>query len=143
MRSKNRHRCSPNAIRAIRLSIQRALQIKPVQVVLVTSAIDDEGKTTLRSTSRFRSQHSASAPCWSIATCAIRRRPIAARRALAVGLLQVALGKEPIERAITVNRGSGLSVLPAPVNAYSYATSELMFSERIDAVFGPCVSGTS
>ena len=35
------------SIRAIRLSIQRALRIKPVQVVLVTSAIDNEGKTTV------------------------------------------------------------------------------------------------
>jgi polysaccharide biosynthesis transport protein len=34
-----------------------------------------------------------------------------------------------------VDRSSGLSVLPAPVNAYSHATSELMFSDRIGAVF--------
>ena len=90
-----------------------------------------------RSTWRCRSQRSASAPCWSTATCAIRKQHARCAPRARSGLLQVALGEEPIERAILVDRGSGLSVLPAPVNAYSHATSELMFSERIGIVFEP------
>lgn len=123
------------SIRAIRLSIQRALRIKPVQIVLVTSAIDNEGKTTV-----------AVNLALSLAALGIRtllvdcdmRNPETTRSLCpraGIGLLQVALGEEPIERAILVDRSSGLSVLPAPVNAFNHATSELMFSERIANVF--------
>jgi capsular exopolysaccharide synthesis family protein len=123
------------SIRAIRLSIQRALRIKPVQIVLVTSAIDNEGKTTV-----------AVNLALSLAALGIRtllvdcdmRNPETTRSLCpraGVGLLQVALGEEPIERAILVDRSSGLSVLPAPVNAYNHMTSELMFSDRIANVF--------
>ena len=35
------------AIRAVRLALQRTMRIQPVKVVLVTSALDSEGKTTL------------------------------------------------------------------------------------------------
>jgi succinoglycan biosynthesis transport protein ExoP len=123
------------SIRAIRLSIQRSLRIKPVQVILVTSAIDNEGKTTV-----------AVNLALSLATLGIRtllvdcdmRNPETTRSLCPRarnGLLQVALGNEPIERAILIDRSSGLSVLPAPVNAYSHATSELMFSDRIGAIF--------
>lgn len=123
------------AIRAIRLSIQRALRIKPVQIILVTSAIDNEGKTTV-----------AVNLAQSLAALGIRtllvdcdlRNPETTRSLCPrarTGLLQVALGSEPIERAILIDRSSGLSVLPAPVNAFSHATSELMFSDKIGAVF--------
>jgi polysaccharide biosynthesis transport protein len=123
------------SIRAIRLSIQRALRIKPVQIVLVTSAIDNEGKTTV-----------AVNLALSLAAIGIRtllidcdlRNPETTRSLCpraGTGLLHVALGNEPIERAILVDRSSGLSVLPAPVNAFSHASSELMFSDRISSVF--------
>jgi exopolysaccharide transport family protein len=123
------------SVRAIRLAIQRSLRTRPAQVVLVTSAIDNEGKTTV-----------AVNVALSLAALGFRtllvdcdmRNPETTRslapRARS-GLLQVALGREPIERAILVDRGSGLSVLPAPLNAYSHATSELMFSDRIADVF--------
>jgi succinoglycan biosynthesis transport protein ExoP len=123
------------SIRAIRLSIQRALRIRPAQIILVTSAIDNEGKTTV-----------AVNLALSLASLGIRtllvdcdlRNPETTRSLCPrapIGLLHVALGEQPIERAILVDRSSGLSVLPAPVNAYSHATSELMFSDRIGAVF--------
>ena len=115
--------------------MQRALRVRPAQIVLVTSAIDNEGKTTV-----------AVNLALSLAALGIRtllvdcdlRNPETTRslcpRARA-GLLQVAQGQEPIERAVLVDRGSGLSVLPAPLNSYSHATSELMFSEGVGAAF--------
>jgi succinoglycan biosynthesis transport protein ExoP len=123
------------AIRAIRLTIQRAMRIKPVQIILVTSAIDNEGKTTV-----------AVNLALSLAALGIRtllvdcdlRNPETTRSLCPrarTGLLHVALGNEPIERAILIDRSSGLSVLPAPVNAFNHATSELMFSDKIGAVF--------
>ena len=123
------------SVRAIRLSIQRALRIKPAQIILVTSAIDNEGKTTLAVNVAL--SLAALGYRTLLVDCDMRNpettRSLAPRARS--GLLQVALGKEPIERAILVDRGSGLSVLPAPLNSYSHATSELMFSERIDIVF--------
>jgi polysaccharide biosynthesis transport protein len=123
------------SVRAIRLSIQRALRIKPAQIILVTSAIDNEGKTTLAVNVAL--SLAALGYRTLLVDCDMRNpettRSLAPRARS--GLLQVALGQEPIERAILVDRGSGLSVLPAPLNAYSHATSELMFSERIDVVF--------
>ena len=96
------------AIRAIRLSIQRALRIKPVQIILVTSAIDNEGKTTV-----------AVNLALSLAALGIRtllvdcdlRNPETTRSLCPrarTGLLHVALGNEPIERAILIDRSSGL-----------------------------------
>ena len=35
------------AIRAVRLALQRTMRLQPVKVVLVTSALESEGKTTL------------------------------------------------------------------------------------------------
>jgi polysaccharide biosynthesis transport protein len=123
------------SIRAIRLALQRALRIKPAQILLVTSAIDNEGKTTLAVNVAL--SLAALGYRTLLVDCDMRNpettRSLAPRARS--GLLHVALGKEPIERAILVDRGSGLSVLPAPVNAYSHATSELMFSDRIGVVF--------
>lgn len=123
------------SVRAIRLAIQRALRIKPAQVVLVTSAIDNEGKTTVAV--NLALSLAALGYRTLLVDCDMRNpettRSLAPRAG--TGLLQVALGQAPIERAILVDRGSGLSVLPAPLNAYSHATSELMFSERITVVF--------
>jgi exopolysaccharide transport family protein len=123
------------SVRAIRLSIQRALRVKPVQVILVTSAIDNEGKTTV-----------AVNLALSLASLGIRtllvdcdlRNPETTRSLCpraGSGLLQVALDNEPIERAILIDRSTGLSVLPAPPSGYSHLTTEFMFSDKIGDVF--------
>lgn len=123
------------SVRAIRLSIQRALRIKPAQIILVTSAIDNEGKTTV-----------AVNLALSLASLGIRtllvdcdlRNPETTRSLsprASSGLLQVALGREPLERAILIDRSTGLSILPAPPGEYSHLTTEFMFSDKIGHVF--------
>jgi exopolysaccharide transport family protein len=120
------------AIRAIRLAIQRTLRVQPIKVILVTSALEGEGKTTL-----------AANLALSLATLGIKtllvdgdlRNP-GLTRALCphadAGLLQVANGELPPERAILVDRSSGLSILPSPAIVKDVDTiTELMFSERI------------
>jgi polysaccharide biosynthesis transport protein len=121
------------AIRAIRLSIQRSLRVEPTKIVLVTSALDSEGKTTL-----------ASNLALSLATLGINtilvdgdlRNP-GLTRALCphadAGLMHVATGQVPLGRARLLDRSTGLSILPSPEIAGldADAITELMFSEQI------------
>lgn len=122
------------AIRAVRLAIQRTLRLQPIKIVLVTSALDSEGKTTLAANLAF-----------SLATLGIKtllidgdlRNP-GLTRALCphadAGLLQVATGEAQLDRAILVDRSTGLSILPSPAIRDVDSITELMFSERITDV---------
>ena len=119
------------AIRAVRLALQRTMRSQPVRVVLVTSALDSEGKTTL-STNLAQ----------SLATLGIRtllidgdlRNPQVTRalcpRAHA-GLLDVAMGWVSPEHAVLVDHSTGLSILPSTTIKQVDMITELMFSERI------------
>jgi len=119
------------AIRAVRLALQRTMRSQPVKVVQVTSALDSEGKTTL-----------AINLAQSLAMLGIRtllidgdlRNPQVTRalcpRADA-GLLEVAIGQTAPEQAILVDRSTGLSILPSTrIKEVEYIT-ELMFSDRM------------
>ncbi|WP_213288944.1 AAA family ATPase [Bradyrhizobium sp. sGM-13] len=119
------------AIRAVRLSLQRTMRSQPVKVVQVTSALDSEGKTTL-----------AINLAQSLATLGIRtllidgdlRNPQVTRslcpRAEA-GLLEVAIGHVAPEHAVLVDQSTGLSVLPSTRIKQVEFITELMFSDRI------------
>jgi exopolysaccharide transport family protein len=124
------------AIRAVRLAIQRALRVDPIKIVVVTSALESEGKTTL-----------AANLALSLATLGIRTLLIDAdlrnpglTRALCpnadVGLLQVAMGEASLEQALLLDRTTGLSILPSPVVKDDDTITELMFSERITDLMG-------
>jgi exopolysaccharide transport family protein len=119
------------AIRSVRLAIQRAIRVNPVKVILVASSLDSEGKTTL-----------AVNLALSFATLGVKtllidgdlRNP-GMTRALCphadAGLLQVATGETSLAHAILLDSATGLSVLPSPPVQDVDAITELMFSERI------------
>jgi capsular exopolysaccharide synthesis family protein len=123
------------AIRAIRLALQRTMRVSPIKTVLVTSALENEGKSTL-----------AVNLAQSIATLGIRTLLIDAdlrnpqlTRALCphadAGLLDLAMDRADPERAILVDRSTGLSILPSISLGRPDLVTELMFSERIVEVF--------
>jgi exopolysaccharide transport family protein len=119
------------AIRAVRLALQRTMRLQPVKVILVSSALDSEGKTTL-----------AGNLAQSLATLGIQtllidgdlRNPQLTRSLCPraeVGLLEVALGRATPEQAILVDPSTGLSILPSTAVKQVDIITELMFSERI------------
>jgi polysaccharide biosynthesis transport protein len=119
------------AIRSVRLALQRTMRIQPIKVVLVTSALDNEGKTTL-----------AANLAQSLATLGIRtllidgdlRNPQLTRSLCPhadAGLLEVAMGRATPERAILVDHSTGLSILPSTAVKQADIITDLMFSERI------------
>lgn len=122
------------SIRAIRLSIQRSLRVRPAQIILVTSAVNNEGKTTIAV--NLAQSFAALGARTLLIDCDLRN-PETSRSfcpRATTGLLEVALDYQPIERAILTDRGTGLSILPAPANSYSDETTELMFSGRIESI---------
>jgi capsular exopolysaccharide synthesis family protein len=124
------------AIRAVRLAIQRTIRVQPVKIILVTSALDGDGKTTLAANLAF-----------SMATLGIKtllidgdlRNPQMTRslcpRAQA-GLMEVAMGQVSLKQATLVDHETGLSILPSPSENDAGVITELMFSERIAEILG-------
>jgi exopolysaccharide transport family protein len=119
------------AIRAIRLAIQRTMRVQPLKVILVTSALDNEGKSTL-------SVNLAQ----SLATLGIRtllidgdlRNPQVTRSLCPyaqAGLMEIAMGEVSPDQALLADHSTGLSILPSTSVKHVDIITELMFSERM------------
>ncbi|HEV7820459.1 MAG TPA: exopolysaccharide transport family protein, partial [Burkholderiales bacterium] len=114
------------AVRAVRLCVQRAARVRRMQIVMVTSAIDGEGKTTLAANLAL------SHAMMGIKTVLVEgdlRNPELTRSLCPnakVGLFDVALGRASLQQAIQVDQTTGLSMLPAPMSNELEAMSEFL-----------------
>ena len=122
------------AVRAVRLSVQRAARSRPMQVIMLTSAIDGEGKTTLAANLAL------SYAMMGIRTLLIEgdmRNPEISRSLCPnaeVGLSDVALGKVSLQQAVLTEKTTMLSVLPSPASEDTAATTELVYSEAMGTI---------
>jgi exopolysaccharide transport family protein len=119
------------AVRAVRLAIQRTSRGEPVKTVMVSSAMDGEGKTTL-------------AVNLALSLSAIGMRTIIVdgdlrnpelTRSLCpqakYGLIEAAAGQVPLEQAVLFDRSTGLAVLPTPPRQKGGFINEFVFSEAM------------
>jgi succinoglycan biosynthesis transport protein ExoP len=122
------------AVRAVRLAVLRTARNKPSRIVMVTSAIDGEGKTTL-----------AANLALSLAVVGVKtilvegdlRNPELTRSfcpRVDVGLLEVAMGETPLNQAILVEHATGLSVLPSAPPQHPVVLTEFVSSEGMQAI---------
>jgi exopolysaccharide transport family protein len=119
------------AVRAVRLSIQRASRTEPVKSILVSSSIDGEGKTTLA----VNLAHSlASVGARTILVEGDLRNPEMSRslcpRAIA-GVIEVATGRARFDQALFIDRTTGLAVLPSPPRQRMAGINEFVFSDAM------------
>jgi succinoglycan biosynthesis transport protein ExoP len=122
-------------VRAIRFAVQRSLRFDPTaQVIVVTSALDSEGKTT-----------TAANLALSLAMIGIRtvlvdgdlRNPELTHSLCphaGIGLLDVAIGRQMLDQAILLDRTTGLAILPSPPTDDSVVMTEFVSSDAMDAV---------
>lgn len=122
------------AVRTVRMCVQRAARVRRMQIVMVTSAIDGEGKTTLAANLAL------SHAMMGIKTLLIEgdlRNPELTRSLCpnaTVGLFDVALGRASLQQAILVDQTTTLSILPAPMSNELETMSEFLFSDGLGAI---------
>jgi succinoglycan biosynthesis transport protein ExoP len=123
------------AVRAIRLALQRATRSKTGQIVMVTSALGGEGKTTLAA--NLALSLAVIGARTVLVECDLRNpemtRSLCPRAPL--GLLDVATGRAPLHQAVLVEQVTSLSILPCPLTKNTADVSEFVFSGGLGAIF--------
>lgn len=122
------------AVRAVRLAVQRAARTRNVQSVMVTSAIDGEGKTTLAANLALSY---AMLGARTLLVEGDLRNPEMTRSLCPrakLGILDVALGRASLRQAIIADPTISLSVLPAPMSDRTLVASEFLFSSAVGVI---------
>jgi len=125
------------AVRAVRLAVQRTGGGRPGNLVMVSSSVDGEGKTTL-----------AANLALSLAAVGMRtiivdgdlRNPELSRSLCPkakVGLVEVASRNATLDQAVLFDKATGLALLPAPPQPRETAfINEFVFSGEMRALLG-------
>ena len=119
------------AVRAVRLAIQRASRTAPVKSVMVSSSVEGEGKTTLATNLALTL---AMTGARTILIEGDFRNPEMSRSlcpSASVGAIEVATGKARFKEALFIDRATGLAFLPAPPREQFAGISEFVFSDAM------------
>jgi exopolysaccharide transport family protein len=119
------------AVRAVRLAVQRSARRSTGTTVMVSSSIDGEGKTTL-----------AASLAMSLAAVGMRtiivdgdlRNPELSRSLCPqakIGLIEAAARHAPLDQTVLFDRQSGIAVLPSPPRRRGGFINEFVFSEAM------------
>ena len=119
------------AVRAVRLAVQRSTGGGRGNIVMVSSSIDGEGKTTL-----------AASLALSLSAVGLRtilvdgdlRNPELSRSLCPrakVGLVEAAVRQVPLVEAVLFDRSSPFAVLPAPLRSRGSFVNEFVFSDAM------------
>jgi polysaccharide biosynthesis transport protein len=122
------------AVRAVRLSVQRAARSRHMQIVMVTSAVGGEGKTTLAANLALSY---AMLGAETVLVEGDLRNPEMTRSVsprAKYGLLDVALGRASLDQVILRSHSTKLSVLPAPSSEYTHQSSEFLFTNAMGII---------
>ncbi len=122
------------AVRAVRLSVQRAARSRPMQSVMVTSSVDGEGKTTLAANLALSY---AMLGARTLLVEGDLRNPEMTRSLCPrakLGILDVALGRASLRQTILSDPMVSLSVLPAPTSDLTPVASEFVFSNAVGVI---------
>lgn len=122
------------AVRAVRLAMQRAARLNGAKVMMVTSAMDGEGKTTL---SVNLALSLAASGAKTILVDGDLRNPELTRSLcpnMDAGLIDVATGRRRIDQVLLTDRATGLSILPSPPLNDTQTLTEFVFSERMGSL---------
>jgi succinoglycan biosynthesis transport protein ExoP len=122
------------AIRAVRLGVQQAARTRRIQVVMVTSAIDGEGKTTLAANLAL------SYAMMGVRTLLVEgdmRNPEMTRSlcpSATVGFSDVARGRASLQQTILIDKTTTLSVLPSPMSDDFEIMSDFAYSDGMSII---------
>ena len=123
------------AIRALRMGIRFADVDNPRKVILVTSALPGEGKSTIASN---LAQHAAQSGERVVLVDMDLRHPALSEvyaPDAAKGVLDLALGEAELKDVLLFEQGSGLAILPAPLGNHFTHTAEVLGSRKIRDLF--------
>jgi exopolysaccharide transport family protein len=123
------------AVRAVRLAVQRAARLDNAKVVMITSAMDGEGKTTLAVNLALSLAVSGAK---TILIEGDLRNPELTRSLCPnaeAGLIEAATGIARLDQVLLTEYASGLSILPCPRPQDTQALTEFVFSESTSALF--------
>jgi exopolysaccharide transport family protein len=119
------------SVRAVRLAVQRSARGRAGSMVMISSSIDGEGKSTL-----------AASLALSLAAVGIRtllvdgdlRNPELSRSfcpQAKFGLVEAAVRHVPLQQAVLFDRQCGFAILPAPPRARASYINEFVFSDAM------------
>lgn len=123
------------AIRSIKLAIDNTPAKASNQVIGITSALPNEGKTTIAASLAHLIGHSGKRAI--VVDCDLRNPSLSAAMApkAAFGLLEVVNGERSLEEALWHDPRTNLAFLPAVCRGHLLHTSEILSTENISKLF--------